>query len=74
MTGCRTTCDCDDGNFCTVDTCNATTKKCTYTFNFACEWGVERGWVLTAQCQCRFVCAHVCSETEERSEGASAEA
>ena len=37
VNGCRTSCDCDDGNFCTVDTCNAATKKCSYTFNFACR-------------------------------------
>ena len=38
VNGCRTSCDCDDGNFCTVDTCNAVTKKCAYTFNFACTY------------------------------------
>jgi len=36
VNGCRTSCDCDDGNFCTVDTCNASTKKCSYSSNFAC--------------------------------------
>ena len=38
VNGCRTSCDCDDGNFCTVDTCNASTKKCSYSFNFACTF------------------------------------
>jgi hypothetical protein len=42
VNGCRTSCDCDDGNFCTVDTCNAVTKKCAYTFNFACTYMTKK--------------------------------
>jgi hypothetical protein len=37
LADCRTNCDCDDGNSCTVDTCSTSTGKCVYTRSFSCE-------------------------------------
>ena len=53
IAGCATSCDCDDGNRCTIDTCSTSTKKCVYTFNFACK--CVRA-VVVRVCVCVCVC------------------